>query len=217
MKNEFIFKRNEVLAKDVVDALIKRNFNAFYCEDIKSTNEKILELIPKEDVVPFGGSTTLDEIGIKNILYDKGYKIIDRDKAKSAREKQELTIKSLSCDTFLMSANAISKDGQIVNIDGLGNRVAALCFGPKKVIMVCSVNKIESDLDCAIKRARNYAAPINAKRIDSINQMNTPCILKGSCFDCKSETSICSQILITRLSRPKGRINVILVNEELGF
>lgn len=217
MQSENIFKRNELLTKNVVNSLIKRNFNAFYCKDIESANNKILELISKEDVISWGGSSTLDEIGIKNILKNENYSIIDRDGAKTKEEKQELTRKSIGCDVFLMSANAISQDGEIVNIDGLGNRIAALCFGPKKVIIIAGVNKIAPNLDCAIKRAKNTAAPINAQRISSIMEMKTPCILSGCCFDCKSETSICSQILVTRLSRPKGRINVILVNENLGF
>lgn len=217
MENKYTFKRNELLAKNVVNSLIKRNFNAFYCENKKSANDKILGMISKEDTISWGGSVTLDELEIKNLLEELSYKTIDRDKANTPEEKQELTLKSLSSDVFLMSANAISQDGEIVNIDGLGNRIAALCYGPKKVIIVAGINKIEPDLDCAVKRARNTAAPINAQRINSIHEMKTPCVVGGCCLDCKSQTSICNQILTTRLSRPKGRITVILVNENLGF
>jgi len=217
MQNTNIFKRNELLAKNVINSLIKRNFNAFYCKDKESANKKILELISKEDVISWGGSITLDELGIKKYLDENEYKTIDRDKATSNIEREELTFKSLSSDVFLMSANAISQNGEIVNIDGLGNRVAALCFGPKKVIIVAGVNKITTNLETALDRAKNYAAPINAQRINSLHEIKTPCTISGCCMDCKAQTSICVQTLITRISRPKGRINVILVNEDLGF
>lgn len=217
IQDKNIKKRNELLAKNVINCLIKRNFNAFYAQDKETAAKIALELFSKEDIVSWGGSVTLDEINIKQILKEKDYKVLDRDCAKTQEEKQEITRQSLTCDVFLMSTNAISQDGEIVNIDGLGNRIAALSYGAKKVIIFAGINKIEPDLDSAIKRAKNKAATINAQRINALSPIKTPCIISGCCMDCKAQTSICTNMLITRLSRPKGRINVILVNEVLGY
>lgn len=215
MKN--IEKRNEFLAKKVITAFEKRNFNAFYAASRGEAFKQILNLIDKNDVVGWGGSVTVDELKIKEYLEENGYTVINRDKAKSKEEKRELALKCLSADVFLMSSNAITEDGELVNIDGQGNRIAALCFGPKKVIVVAGMNKIVKSLDDAIQRARNYAAPVNAQRVASHLGIQTPCVTAGACYDCKSQTSICSNILTTRLSFPQGRINVILVNDYLGY
>lgn len=212
-----ISKRNRLLAPEVIKNLEKRNFEGFYCEGKDDVINKIISLIPKEETISWGGSKTLDEIGIKEYFEQNNYKTINRDKAKTKEERRELIFEGLRADNFLMSANAISYDGEIVNIDGHGNRISALCWGPKKIIMVVGMNKLEKTLEEAISRARNYAAPINAQRVSSVFEIETPCINKGRCFDCKSETSICSHILITRLSYPKKRIKVILTNENLGY
>ena len=212
-----IVKRNELAAQKLIKELEKRHFNAFYAENRQEALKKIAELIDKNQTVSWGGSVTLDEIGIKEFLENNSYKTINRDKAKSKEEKEELILKSIFAYTFLMSSNAITKDGELVNIDGQGNRLAALCYGPKKVIVVAGMNKVVSSLDEAVKRARNHAAPINVQRVSNIYDMKTPCLNEGFCCDCKSETSICAQILTTRISRPKGRINVILINENLGY
>ena len=213
----FKFKRNELLASTIIKNLEKRNFNAFYAPDKDEALKMALSLINKDETVSWGGSVSLDEIKIKEYLEKNNYKVINRDKAKNPQEKRELILKGLQADVFLMSANAISYDGEIVNIDGHSNRIAALCYGPKKVIMIIGMNKVSKNLDSALLRARNTAAPINAQRISTIYKMNTPCLKTGACADCKCEDSICSNILITRLCFPKGRINVILVNEELGY
>ncbi|MCR5261923.1 MAG: lactate utilization protein [Candidatus Gastranaerophilales bacterium] len=216
--NKIEFQRNELLAKKVIENFKKRNFNAFYCENKEELIKELQNLISKEETISWGGSMTLEETGIKTFLEDNGYKTINRDKAKSKEEKLELVKQGMFCDVFLMSANAISEDGELVNIDGTGNRVSALCYGPKRVIVIAGMNKIAKTLNDAVSRAKNYAAPINAKRIAGIwENMQTPCNVTGSCSECKSETSICSQIVTTRLSFPKGRINVILVNENLGY
>ncbi len=217
MKNENINKRNEKIAQEVVKNLKRRNFEAFFCETKENALKKIIEIIQKDETVSWGGSVTLDEIKIKDFLENNNYKIINRDKAKTPEERKELLLKSLTCDVFLMSANAISAEGEIVNIDGHGNRISALCFGPKKVVIVLGVNKITKTLNDAISRARNFAAPINAQRVAGFFKVQTPCLNTGSCCDCKSETSICSHILTTRLCYPKGRICVLIVNENLGF
>lgn len=197
----------------VAEALNKRYFEAYYCSGRAEALEKILELIPQGHVVSWGGATTVDELGVKDALRQRGQAVIDRDTAKDAQERQEMLKKALTCDTFLMGSNAVSADGQLVNIDGIGNRVAALCFGPSQVIVVAGMNKVAGDLDGAMRRAREVAAPINAQRF----QLKTPCSVNGLCADCKSPDSICAQIVTTRLCKPAGRIKVILVGEDLGF
>ncbi len=215
--SQFIKERNKKLAEKVVSALNKRHFDAFYCEDKNEALYKILEFISKDDVISWGGSMSINEIGLVDYLESNGYKTINRDKAKDPQEKLKCAIDSFSSDIFLMSANAISEDGQLVNIDGLGNRLAALCFGPKNVFVVAGMNKVSKTIEDAYQRARTYAAPCNMQRINSLAAKNTPCVKTGSCADCLSEDSICAQILTTRLCKPNGRIKVFLVNENLGY
>lgn len=197
----------------VVKALKKRQFDAYYCSTAAEAVEKVLELIPDGDVVSWGGVTTVDELGIKGHLRERNNPVIDRDTAKTLEERMSMLHQALTCDTFLMSSNAISVDGQLVNIDGIGNRVAALCFGPKQVIVVAGMNKVTTDLDAAIARARHIAAPSNAQRFDG----KTPCSVNGQCANCTSPDCICSQIVITRFCKIPGRIKVVLVGENLGL
>lgn len=197
----------------VAEALNKRYFEAYYCSDRAAALEKILELIPQDHVVSWGGAATVDELGVKEALHQRGQAVIDRDTAKDAQERQQMLKQALTCDTFLMGSNAISADGQLVNIDGTGNRVAALCFGPTQVVVVAGMNKVAGDLDGAMRRAREVAAPMNAQRFP----LKTPCVANGLCGDCKGPDSICAQIVTTRLCKPAGRIKVVLVGEDLGF
>lgn len=197
----------------VAEALNKRYFEAYYCSDRAEALEKILELIPQDHVVSWGGAATVDELGVKEALRQRGQAVIDRDTAKDAQERQQMLKQALTCDTFLMGSNAISADGQLVNIDGTGNRVAALCFGPTQVVVVAGMNKVDGDLDGAMRRAREVAAPMNAQRFP----LKTPCVANGLCGDCKGPDSICAQIVTTRLCKPAGRIKVVLVGEDLGF
>ncbi len=197
----------------VAEALNKRYFEAYYCPDRAAALEKILELIPQDHVVSWGGAATVDELGVKEALRQRGQAVIDRDTAKDAQERQQMLKQALTCDTFLMGSNAISADGQLVNIDGTGNRVAALCFGPTQVVVVAGMNKVAGDLDGAMRRAREVAAPMNAQRFP----LKTPCVANGLCGDCKGPDSICAQIVTTRLCKPAGRIKVVLVGEDLGF
>lgn len=197
----------------VAEALNKRYFEAYYCPDRAAAVEKVLELISPEDTVSWGGTTTVDELGVKEALRQRGQAVIDRDTAKDAQERQQMLKQALTCDTFLMGSNAISADGQLVNIDGTGNRVAALCFGPTQVVVVAGMNKVAGDLDGAMRRAREVAAPMNAQRFP----LKTPCVANGLCGDCKGPDSICAQIVTTRLCKPAGRIKVVLVGEDLGF
>ena len=205
--------RNQLLGETLVKNLTKRGFGAYYCATKEEAVAKALELIPETDIVSWGGSVTIKEVGLLEAI-KKRNPVIDRDLADTPEEKMELMRNSLLCDTFLMSSNAISKDGELVNIDGNGNRVAAMIFGPKQVVMVVGMNKVAGSLEGAIDRARHVAAPINAARFAGLG---TPCAKLGICADCAVATSICSQVLITRTCRVPERIKVIIVGEHLGF
>lgn len=197
----------------LVKAMKKRQFDAYYCSTAEEAVEKVLELIPAGDVVSWGGVATADQLGIKDRLRQRNQPLIDRDTAKTPDERMDMLRQALTCDTFLMSSNAISEDGQLVNIDGIGNRVAALCFGPRQVIVVAGMNKVAGDLDSAMARARHIAAPANVQRFD----VKTPCSVTGQCGDCTSPDCCCAQIVTTRFSKIPGRIKVVLVGEELGL
>ena len=172
--------------------------------------QKALELIPEGSSIAMGGAMSANEIGLVDALKNGNYNFIDRDKAV---DKRAAMLAAYDADIFLSSANAMTDDGIMINIDGNANRVSAIAQGPKKVIFIVGMNKITSDVDSAMKRARNVAAPINAQRFG----LSTPCSKTGSCMNCKSPDTICCQFLITRFSRHKDRIHVILVNDNLGF
>ena len=197
----------------LVQALEKRNMEGYYCPTAEEAVAKVLELIPMDHTVSWGGAMTVDQLGIKQKLARRGQSLIDRDTARTPEERMAMLHQALTCDTFLMSSNAISEDGQLVNIDGMGNRVAALCFGPKQVIVVAGMNKVAADLDGAIARARHIAAPANAQRFNG----KTPCSANGQCADCTSPDCICAQMVVTRFCKVPGRIKVVLVGEELGL
>jgi hypothetical protein len=205
--------RNAKLADKVVKALKERYFEAFYCNNREEALELALSLIPREDVVSWGGSETVAQTGLLERVKEK-YRVIDRDTANNPEERFSLMRQALLADTYLTGANAISEDGQLVNIDGNGNRVAAMIYGPQNVIVIAGMNKVVKTADDALVRARTIAAPINAQRFPALN---TPCMRNGTCSDCKSVDSICSCISVIRLSRPAGKIKVILIGEELGF
>lgn len=213
-RQAFLQKRYEKLSTKVVESLKKHHFDAYYFKTKDEALKKILELIPQNHVVSWGGSETLNEIGIKELIKEKGYEFIDRDAATNPEERTELMRKALLCDTFLTSSNAISEDGQLFNIDGNGNRVAAMIFGPKSVIVVAGMNKIVKNLDDAVQRARTIAAPQNIQRFQD---MKTPCYITGGCGDCLSTDCICSYLVTTRISRPANKIKVVLIGDELGF
>ena len=211
--NENIIKRNELLAVKVIKGLESRNMSGYYAATKEEALAKALELIPEGASIAMGGAMSAHEIGLVEALKTGSYNFIDRDKAKNPEEKRAAMLAAYDADFFLSSANAMTEDGIIVNIDGNSNRVSAIAQGPKQVIFIVGMNKICDDLDGAMKRARNVAAPINAQRFG----LSTPCASTGSCMDCKSPDTICCQFLITRFSRHKGRIHVILVNDSLGF
>ena len=205
--------RYNKLGPKVVKALKSRFFEAWYFENESEAVEKLFSLIPKEHTVSWGGSLTATSMGIQKSAVERGYKVIDRDTA-TGEERIELMRKALLCDTYISGANGISEDGQLVNIDGFGNRVAAMCFGPRQVIIVAGLNKVRKNLETAIARARTLAAPANMQRFEG---NKTPCSEDGSCADCQSPTSICSYMVITRLCKPAGKIKVILIGKDLGL
>lgn len=209
--NGHIFERNERLAEAVARQIEARNMRCLYAPDYASARRLVLDLIEDGDTVAWGGSATLQELGIKEaLLGEQRLRVLNRDKAATPQERADLDRQAFMADTYLCSANAISASGELVNIDGNANRVAAISFGPRRVIMVATINKIMPTLESALERARNVAAPANAIRFNC----NTPCTVKGRCFDCKSPTTVCAQTLITRYSLEKDRITVILVNGE---
>ena len=208
-----IDERNAHLAKNVVEHLKARHFDAYYCQTGEEAKKLVLALVPEGSSVSWGGSVTLRQLGLTDTFHAGKYDVIDRDLGKTPEETFDLHRKALLADFFLTSTNALTQDGILVNIDGRCNRIAAMCFGPKEVIVLCSMQKVTASLEDAIARARNYAAPVNAVRLNT----KTPCAVNGSCANCKSPDSICSQILITRLCKPAGRMKIILIGEALGY
>lgn len=215
--NAYIKQRNKILGERAVTAFNNRYFDAYYVSNKEEALKKAIELIPKDGSVSWGGSMSISEIGLLDYLIENNYKVINRDTAKNAEEKNNILKEALFCDTYLMSANAITEDGQLINVDCYGNRVAALMFGPKNVIVIIGMNKVMPTVEEAIMRARNVAAPINMQRIAGNGKRKTPCFTTGCCHDCLSKDSICSHITVTRLCNPEKRIKVILVGEDIGF
>ena len=207
--DKYYQKRGEILVKN----LKARHFDAWYCDTKEEALAKALELIPEGSTVGWGGALSAQQIGLMDALNKGNYAAIDRDRCATPEEKAQAAKESMFADFFLTGANALSLDGQMVNIDGAGNRVSAIIFGPKNVLVIAGMNKVLDDLDAAVNRARTVAAPMNKQRFDP----NTPCAVTGSCADCKVEGCICNHIVITRHCRPVGRIKFILVGEPLGF
>ena len=208
--NRFVTKRNELLSQQIIKGLEKRNMSGYYAANKEEALKIALSLIPEHSSVTMGGCMSAIEIGLVDALKTDSYNFIDRNQY---QDKRAAMLDAYDADVFLTSANAMTKDGIMVNIDGNSNRVSAIAQGPKKVIVIAGMNKVCDDLDSAMKRARNVAAPMNAQRFN----LSTPCSVNGTCFDCKSPDTICCQFLITRYSRHEGRIHVILVNDNLGF
>ena len=208
--NEMITKRNILLAQKVIKGLESRNMTGYYAGSRDEARKLALSLIGEGASVTMGGAMSAHEIGLVDALKAGNFNFIDRDEYE---DKRAAMLAAYDADVFLSSANAITEDGIMVNIDGNANRVSAICQGPKKVVFIVGMNKVCSDLDGAMKRARNVAAPTNAQRFG----LSTPCAKTGACMDCKSPDTICCQFLITRFSRHTGRIHVILVNDNLGF
>lgn len=205
--------RNRLLAPKVIKGLESRNMCGYYAETKEEALKKALEIIPEGSTISWGGSASVTEIGLRDALLNGNYTVYNRDAATTLEEKREIEMKTFDCDYFLCSSNAMTEDGILVNIDGHSNRVAAIAYGPRHVVMIVGMNKIAKDIDSAVSRARNIAAPVNAQRFP----LDIPCKINGSCVDCKARDTICCEFLVTRYSRHADRFHIILVNEDLGF
>ena len=195
----FLKDAYRVKAQTIIKNLEKRNMLGFYVDTKEEALDKFISLINANDLVAWGGSTTLDEIGIKKLLEVKNISVINRDNAKTPEERTLLMKKALTADVFITSTNAITMDGELMNVDGVGNRLAAY--------------KVVPDINLALARIRSEATVPNAIRLNA----QSPCRFTGNCSECMGINSLCCQILITRCSKPTNRIKIILIGEELGF
>ena len=211
----FLKEAEKLRAKTIIKGLEKRNMEGVFCETKEDALSKALSYIEEGSSVTWGGSMSIEEIGLMDAVKNGNYKVIDRSVAKNYEEQREIFSKAVLADYYLMSSNAITLDGELINIDGTGNRVACLTYGPKNVIMIVGMNKVVNDVEDGIKRVRNFASPPNTLRLG----LKTPCSMTGRCGDCYGDTCICSQIVVTRRQRAmmKDRVKVILVGESLGY
>ena len=206
-------KYYENVANTIIKNMEKRQIEGYYCPDNYSALKKALELIPKGSSIGWGGSMTLTETGLMDAIQNGDYKIINRELAKTPEEQRKIYGEICCADYFLMSTNAITLDGELINIDARGNRVSFLCYGPQNVLILTGINKIVTDIDAGLKRARDIAAPPNTVRLNR----KTPCSITGKCENCYSPDCICSQFVVTRRSGVPNRIKVIIIGEELGY
>ena len=207
-------KANKVQIQEIIKNLEKRGMKGYYCENAREASEKLLSMIPDGALVSWGSSMTLDEIEVKDKLPMINAKVLDPMSFKDPDEAYAARVNALSADVFLTGTNAITLDGELVNIDGTGNRVAGICFGPRKVIIVVGANKIARDEEAAMARIKTRACVANCLRLDK----KTPCAKTGKCGDCLIPgQTICSMTVVTRFCNKPDRIHVILVNESLGF
>lgn len=211
MNSKKEFYKNQ--AASIITTFDKRGFEGYYCEDSQAAVELAMGLMKENAVVTWGGSMTLEETGMIDALKDSTHTVIDRSLAKTAAEKTEYFRKSVCADYYYMSTNAITLDGELINIDGNGNRVACLINGPDNVIILSGMNKVVLDERTGLDRVRNIAAPPNGNRL----QLKTPCSYAGKCKDCYTDDCMCSQLVVTRRSKAPGRIKIILIGEELGY
>jgi len=206
-------KYYENVANTIIKNLTKRQIEGYYCADKKSALNKALELIPKGASIGWGGSMTLIETGLLDAVKNGDYEVIDREKVTDLEEQRKIYGEICCSDFFLMSTNAITLEGELINIDGRGNRVAFLCYGPQNVLILAGMNKVVSDVESGFKRVRDIASPPNTIRLNK----KTPCAVTGKCEDCYSPDCICGQFVVTRRSGVPKRIKVILIGEELGY
>ncbi len=200
-------------AKSIIEKLKTRKMEGFYCETMEEAEEKVLELIGEPaKTVGYGGSMTIDDSDLKDRIAAAGHELIRREDYKEPGLLEECNARLINADTFLMSTNAITLDGELVNIDGKGSRLAFLLYGPKQVIVITGMNKVVSNVEDGIRRVQNIASPPNTVRLNC----DTPCAKTGRCGNCLTN-SICCQIVTTRASMIPNRIKVVLVGEELGY
>jgi hypothetical protein len=197
----------------LVKALQRRNFGVVQLETAAEAAGWLLSVMLPGESVAWGGSATVNATGIKEMLADHGMVILNRDTVKTADEKRQVEVASFGCDHYLMSTSALTQDGLLINIDGAGNRLAALMYGPRNVYVLVGVNKLCGTEAEGLHRVRNLSAPANARRLNR----NTPCAVSGTCHNCLTTDCVCSHIVVTRRSWTKERITVILINEALGL
>ena len=205
------FYKNQ--ATSIINKMKARKMEGYYCENVEEAKKKLLEILgDKPKTIAYGGSKTIDDNGFKEAMEEAKHYLIRREEYKTEEEIKECNSKTINADAFIMSSNAITLDGELINIDGKGNRVSFLIYGPTDVIIVAGMNKIVSSVDDGIRRIRNFSSPANTVRLDC----DTPCAKTGQCGHCL-ENTICCQMVVTRASRVPNRIKVILVGEELGY
>jgi hypothetical protein len=205
---------NETIAMKTVEALIKNNFKATYCKTRHEAVDQILDLIPAGVNIGVGGSWTIGELDLLDKLTTRGHTIFNHNQpGLSSEQKTKIRLQELTCDVFLTGTNAVTLDGKLVNTDGAGNRVAAMIFGPKKVIIIMGINKIVKDVAAAENRIKSFAAPLNNKRLSTVN----PCIKTGECMDCQGPTRICNVTTILSKRPLLTDITVFIIGEELGL
>lgn len=210
--HESINSYNRTNALRVISSLKRNKIPGYYFDTVQDANKYIIEIIPVGSKVASGGSLTLEQLGLISFLKDGDYNYIDRSKANSDEELFELRMEGLKSDFFLMSANALTVDGKIVCIDGTGNRVGALVFGPKKVIVIAGINKIVADMEAAVYKIKNFTVPIHSKRRGRL----LPCTKTGYCVDCNDAGRICNKLVCIE-NQYDERISVIIIGQELGL
>lgn len=207
-------KTTQLRVERTIKNLEKNRMEAYFAKDEEEALAIFKTLVTSEDIITMGGAMSAEEIGVVKELKEGNYNYIDRTAPEVTPDTYMDTLrKAFTSDVFITSANAITEKGELFNIDGNGNRVAAIAFGPKKVIVIAGINKIVRDKEEAYKRTKEIAAPANAMRLEC----NTPCAADGVCRDCLSEQRICCHELLSGFQRQSGRIKVILVNQNLGF
>lgn len=209
IKKEFYKKQ----ANSILEKCKLRGMQGYYCNDKAEAVECIKSILTPNASISWGGSETIIELGLLDYLKTAPYTLYDRATATTPEEQKAIYAKTVTADYYLMSTNAITLDGQLVNIDGNGNRIACLVTGPGNVIIVAGMNKVVPDVEAGIARVHNMAAPPNAVRLNR----NTPCHDFGRCTDCLVPDCMCSNTVITRKSNKPGRLIVVLVGEELGY
>lgn len=201
------------LAATVIKGLEKRNMEGYYFETAQEAVDKIMSVMPEGSVVAFGGSQTLYQTGMMDALKHSNLHVLDRYAQETPEGRREVERQSFMSDYYFMSTNAITLDGELVNVDGNGNRVAALVYGPDHVMILAGMNKVVADVENAHKRLRTQAAPPNTVRLN----LKTPCSQTGVCKNCLSPGCICAHTVVTRYCNTQGRIKVFLIGEELGY
>lgn len=212
MKSLEILNKTKILR--TIEALKKNNIEGIFLENETEIFSFLKSLLKENSTIGFGGSKTLEQLGILDFLREGNYNLLDRARPDLSSEEIEKILKEcFFADYYFSSSNAITENGEIYNVDGNGNRVAAITYGPKKVFLIVGVNKIVKNVEEAIERNRNISAPANCIRL----KRNTPCSKIGYCVECRAEDRICNTYVLMKHQRFKDRITVIFLNKSLGY